>query len=75
MKVQGDVVMSKEAGAPSAILTSAIGSVSMYIQYTPRALKGYSLIFFNQCPNWREPLLPKGLFQQLFIHIYSMNDE
>ena len=30
MKVQGDVVMSKEAGAPSATQTSAIGSPCMY---------------------------------------------
>ena len=30
MKVQGDVVMSKEAGAPSATQTSAIGSPCIY---------------------------------------------
>ena len=30
VKVQGDVVMSKEAGAPSATQTSAIGSPCMY---------------------------------------------
>ena len=47
----------------------------MYIQYTPRAILGNSPDFlFNQRSNWKEPLLHKGLFQQLFFHMISMNE-